>query len=133
MNLLISCDNNFLKPVASMLYSFSKHHKDEQVNVYCASWNGENDPTENLDNILQFCKNIRVIPLQIPNLPQYKNIDCKRWNNIILLRLLAPFYLPDNVERLLYIDGDIIFRNNIKDFYNVMIIIWSILRELTLM
>ena len=41
------------------------------------------------------------------------------WSHEIYYRLFLPEILPDNVDRILYLDTDIIVHNNIDDLYNI--------------
>lgn len=47
----------------------------------------------------------------------FPNIDTKAWNPIILARLLMSRFLPENVNRILYLDCDTIVRNNLNELW----------------
>lgn len=47
------------------------------------------------------------------------NIDSKSWNDSIYFRLIGVDYLLTKVERVLYLDSDIICKNNIIDLVNI--------------
>ncbi len=42
----------------------------------------------------------------------------KKWPTEIYYRIFACFYLPKDIDRILYLDGDIIINGNISELYN---------------
>ena len=52
---------------------------------------------------------------EIDNLPVY----AKRYPVEIYFRLFASLYLPSSVDRVLYLDTDIVVINNLKELYEM--------------
>ena len=48
---------------------------------------------------------------------EYNVLNVGQWNQIMYLKLLTPSLLPDNVDRYLFLDVDIIINSNIIDLY----------------
>lgn len=57
--------------------------------------------------------------LELGELTEYLDFsfDTNGWNSIVLVRLLLDRYLPENVERVLYLDGDTIATDSLKELW----------------
>ena len=116
MNILVTACETFLIPVKVMLYSLSRYHEDLKIYIIYNS----------------------LTTQQIKELKQYVNQKCKAqlypvfadgyFNKVALseqyrtselyFRLLAPYILPQELDRVLYMDADMIVNTSLKDFYN---------------
>lgn len=117
MNVLVTCNENYLPPLKTMLWSLFKTNRREQFMIYFM----HNKMAENrLEELNLFIKK---------NGQEFYPIDCSdlfeedatvnRYYSIeMYYRLLAPFILPDEVDRILYLDPDIINLNPVSNFYN---------------
>mgnify|MGYP001074755902 CR=1 FL=1 len=45
--------------------------------------------------------------------------NIKKWNSIMYLKLFMPLLLPSTLNRVLFLDGDIIINSDIKDLYGM--------------
>ena len=120
MYIVISCDNNWIKQTATMLYSLSKHSTTSN-HFFFLSWRGEMIPKHNLDFLGKYIgKNDTLQLLCIEKNSVLSSRVQGRWGDSTALRLICPYYLPDYVDKYLYIDGDIIFKKSIEDFYSLL-------------
>ena len=119
MNILVSSDKNYLDITATMLYSLYIHNK-EKINVWFLNKSISHIDKEKFTNYLyEKCK-IKVFFIDIDEsifnsltTPLYiKHISIETY-----FRLIAQFLLPPNVERILWLDSDIIVKGSLKDFY----------------
>lgn len=117
INILISIDNNYVEQAIDMMYSLSIYNENF-LNVYLI-YNDLSD--ESINKIAQFLTANNIGKLK----PYYFDIDefdfpiYKEYISITTyLRLFAPFIISDDIDRLLYLDCDIICRGEIIDFYN---------------
>ena len=119
MNILIACNEKYLDLSKYMLYSLSLYNND--LNIYLIH--------ENLDENMIFEFYSFINRYNIGNLSIIKfdssMIDLPLKNDEITghitkeayFRLYAPFFLPSDLDRILYLDCDIICVDNIDDFY----------------
>ena len=118
MNILVGADDKYIKPCATTLLSLKKTSRTPN-NIYFMMWEGSeisNDNIKIIKNSLKKDDTFNIIKL--PYIEQIKCIDCGRFGASILMRVVALFFLPTNIDKILYIDSDIIFKKNIIDFYN---------------
>lgn len=117
MNILICIDNKFVMPGIVMLKSLI-HNNDDNIVVYIMYSDLNNKSIQELktfsvENNRLKLKFIEVIEDRILKM----KTSSKRWPKEVLFRLLAGTMIDDDIDRLLYLDADIIINNNIRDFY----------------
>ena len=118
MNILISIDDNYVRYAINLVDSISQNNS-EILNVFLIHDNYLSDYSINLlkkhieDNSIGVLNTIyfSVDSINLPN-----NIDYISTN--AYYRLFAPFLLPKDVKRILYLDSDIICNGSIEELYN---------------
>ena len=118
MNILISIDDNYVRYAVNLVDSISQNNS-EKLNVFLIHDNYLSDYSINLlkkhieDNSIGVLNTIyfSVDSINLPN-----NIDYIPTN--AYYRLFAPFLLPKDVKRILYLDSDIICNGSIEELYN---------------
>lgn len=116
MNVLISSDSRYLNKYKTMLYSFKKHNSDFTVyflNKSIHSWKMQRFKRYLNKKIGCNCVEIKMNNELYENAP----ITIKRFSVEAYSRLFAQFYLPDDIDRILYLDGDIVCNRNIEEIY----------------
>lgn len=118
MNILISVNSNYLDKAKTMLYSVYVNTK-ECITVYLLNHSLLNDELIEFNNFLhKKCKAklsvIDVKKTELDNLP----IGDLNFSIEMYYRLLAQFFLPEKLDRILWLDADIIVLKDIKEFYN---------------
>ena len=120
MNILISIDSNYIIPVKVMLKSLSLSIKSN-FKVFLLYSKLKEKEVDDLDD---FCQNKCNAEMQAIY------IDCKQmfgggglhlpgwFSEEIYFRLIAPFVLPDSIERILWIDADAIVKKSLFELYN---------------
>ena len=115
MNILISINDSYINQAKIMLSSLKLHNKDN-INIFLL-YNNISD--NNLNDLSNFIVN------NIGNFyPIYFNEQIDVPINIdhitieTYFRLYAPYILPNNIDRILYLDCDLIVIDNISNFYN---------------
>jgi len=114
MNILVAVNSAYLLPLLVMLESLFDHN--ENLAVYLLYSDLQDVELKQLDNYIS-SKNAVLFPLKIESdtfagAPTLKYISKETY-----YRLLAAEILPDTVERLLWLDADIIVAKNIETFY----------------
>ena len=115
MNILISVCEEFLKPAKIMLYSLSKYHDDLNVYLLYGSLS-----EESIDEFKSFLADkCHTTLFSIQALGFFKNVPLSEQYSKpeIYFRLLAPYILPESIDRILYLDADIIINGSLLDFY----------------
>lgn len=120
MNILVSSDKNYLDITATMLYSVYLYNKEE-LNVWFLNKSVSQVDKEKFTKYLYNKCNIKVFFIDIKDsfldsfsTPLYiKHISIETY-----FRLIAQFLLPSNIERILWLDSDIIIKGNLFDFYH---------------
>lgn len=116
MNFLLSANNLYILPVTVCITSILENHKNEKVSVYIF----QNDFTEKNKDTLnelgeKYQQNIFIIKIQDYF---YNQVAVLRWSKETYYRLLINEFLPKDLDRILYLDCDIIVNKNIERFYN---------------
>ena len=118
MNILISIDDNYVKYAINLFESIKKNN-NEYLRVFLIHDNSlSNNSINELKGYFEE-KDIGELNTIFFNgesikLPKY--IDYISINTYY--RLFAPYLLPEDVDRILYLDSDIICNGNIMDLYN---------------
>ena len=116
MNIVVSSNENYIKPLEVMLLSLFKYNRGCNIfllysDITCKSLN-------KLENIIQLNKGTFNPILVNKNLFE-KSPDIGRISKEAYYRLLVTELLPQNVNRALYLDTDILIRGNLQDLYNM--------------
>ena len=119
MNILVSSNKKYLKPLEVMLYSLSKNTTSKEIKVYFVNAT-LNEKT--IRSFKDFFKNIKNISLQVINvnkeifkdLPLIEHISLETYSRLLLIDLI-----PKEIDKILWLDADIVINQNIDDFYNI--------------
>ena len=117
MNILISVNEKFFTPVEVLLKSISINVK-EQIDVYFMYHSLPKSYVEKLDKFCSEKCGAKFHPVYIEtnffdDLPIEEKYSVETW-----FRLVAPFILPSEVERILWLDADMIVNKDLTSFYN---------------
>lgn len=117
INILISINDNYVECAIDTFRSISFYNKDF-FNIYLIY---DNLSEESIDKLQNFIKenNIGKLYLYFYDFKDYSfNINIKHISRETYFRLYAPYILPKSIDKILYIDVDIICRGSIKELYN---------------
>lgn len=121
MNVFYAFDNNFLPQSATSICSLCENNKDiEKINIYIASYRITDDNKLKLKELVtSYGRNIEIIELN--NLDNYFDFefDSSGWPPVTLARLLIDKLVPQEVDKILYLDSDVIVRRNLKKLWNL--------------
>lgn len=116
MNILVTFNKNYLPYFISLMRSINDSNKND-INYYIFS----NDIT--LNDIYLYkdyiYENNQFYIINIPNKVFKDAPISKRYPLEMYYRLLASEFLPKNIERILYLDPDIIVKGNLNSLYNL--------------
>ena len=119
MNIFTQGDNNFTEGIETLIVSLCVNNTFEQHHFFIME---TNISEKNKGRILSLQKKYKVVITFIkPKGTEFKDpifTSMPRYNYEGMLRLLMHEYLPNNIDRVLYLDSDIIVMGNLKDYYN---------------
>lgn len=116
MNILVTLNSNYLKVLVVMLKSLAVSNNHKKFDVYVMN----NSLTEEDINYLKenTLKNINIIDLKVDDNELDKAPVTKRYPKEMYYRILAAYYLPKKVDKILYLDPDLVVINKIDKLYN---------------
>lgn len=119
MNILISVNDNFIKQVKTMLFSLCQN-VGESMNVYHLSITISDEGKKDLRDFVEkrlggYFISVDVEESFLKELP----LNSDRFSVETYSRIVAQYVLPDNIERILWLDADMIVCKNIDEFYNI--------------
>lgn len=117
MNLLFSIDNHYFKQLLTTLLSIKLNTVRQRIDVYVI-FDEDFKYEESLGTAIHF-NHMHFHPIKIHK-DDFKDAPTtNRYPRTIYYRLLAYKYLPRNLDRILYLDADILCINDLSRLYNL--------------
>ncbi len=122
MNVLISLNDNYVKYYSVMLESLFENNSSERIVIYIIK---DKYPSASgirrLNKIVERFENgiLKLVNIEKGLLDRFKKFNLCEWPMEAYFRLFAPWILDESVERILYLDGDIIVNKDILPFYHM--------------
>ncbi len=117
INVLITVDDNYIDYCYNLFFSLKKNNKS-LFNIYLVYSNLNDD---NINEFVSFINEKKIGKVK-PILFELSNYDFPINSDYIsktaYIRLFAPLLIEDKIDRLLYLDPDIICGKSIEEFYN---------------
>lgn len=113
MNILITSDSKYLKQILVLLKSIELNNIGKH-NVYLMYRESEKMI---LSGVNKDVFNINYIEVDDKYLDEYPQLE-KRYPVEIYYKLIAHLHLPKDIDRILYLDPDIVVKGDISEFYN---------------
>lgn len=117
MNILVTLNSNYLKVLVVMLKSLAHSNKYKKFDVYVMNDSLTKKDIEYLKE--NSFKNINIIDLKVSDKEFNKSPVTKRYPKEMYYRILAAYYLPKKVDKILYLDPDLVVINKIDKLYNI--------------
>lgn len=117
MNILISVNSNYVDKAQTMLFSL-RMHTNEDVTVFLLNHSLNESEVQQFEKYLTSkCKmSLAVIDMSETALDQLP-LGNLHFSIEMYYRILAQFVLPDTVDRILWLDADIVLLNDPSEFY----------------
>jgi len=115
MHILFSCNSHYVMPLSVCLTSLLEHNTKNDIHVYLL----HSDVTEAQQKIIKnlvekYHQKISIIHV---NDTYFAEAPALRWSKETYYRLLLGELLPENLDRLLYLDVDIIIQKPLEELY----------------
>ena len=120
MNIVYTVDNKFVPQLATGICSICENNKEEDVCFYVVSKGITDDKKDALTRYVEkYGKKICIIELS--NVKDYIDFDfdTSSWNDIVLARLFFDRLLPNDVDKIIYLDGDTMVRGSLHDLWSI--------------
>lgn len=120
MNILVTVDKNYIAHLEVMLFSLRKHHRNHEINVYLLYEKISQEALDILSDNLALCDiYLHTIKIQGEFFDEFPISD--RYPLTMYYRLLAAQFLPIDMDRILYLDPDIVIINSLDELYHMEI------------
>ena len=119
MNVLYTCDDNYVWIMGISVISLFKNNQHiDELTVYLLGENISNENRKLLQNIAKkYQREICII--DVPQLDIPETLVSARWPLSAFTRLFSAQMLPDNIERILYLDCDTIVVSDISELEEI--------------
>jgi lipopolysaccharide biosynthesis glycosyltransferase len=101
-----------------MLNSLCDNNREENINVYCLHSSLSEDDKCYINGHIKF-DNVKINYIEIDRNYFINAPVVKRYPSEVYYRLVAYEFLPQDVDKILYLDVDIIVNKNLQDLYNL--------------
>ena len=119
MNILITINQKYISQLQVLLKSIECSNPEEKFNIFIlhkSLTKADEEKIESKVDLKRFKINLIEVPKsEIDHFPVYE----KRYPVEIYFRIFAAKYLPKDIDRILYLDTDIIVLNDLKQLYNM--------------
>ncbi|NYB75313.1 glycosyltransferase family 8 protein [Sedimentibacter hydroxybenzoicus DSM 7310] len=118
MNILVTLNSNYIEQLIVMLTSLIKSDDNEKFEVYIVHSSLDEDDLILIVNsvCIDRCK---ITDVKIPEGMFDEAPVTYRYPKEMYYRIFAAQYLPESVDRILYLDPDIVIINRISGLYNM--------------
>jgi lipopolysaccharide biosynthesis glycosyltransferase len=117
INILFSCDSNYVMPLCVCLTSIFDNNTNNKINIYLLHSGLSEIEEKNINNVAtKYNQTINLIHVQKS---YFSDAPALRWSKETYYRLLINELIPKNIDRLLYLDVDIIVNKPLNDLYNL--------------
>lgn len=116
MNLLFTLNENYLEPLFTSLRSIFRSNDKEKMTIYLMH---QNIPHNRIIEVNDFVtgNGHTFFPIDCKKLFSEEAVVNRYYSIEMYYRLLAPFVLPLEIDRVLYLDPDIINLRSFSSFY----------------
>ena len=119
INIALCFDNNFVRQAGVLIKSIICSNPENQITFYCVS---DSISQENKASLEIVCENSNAkVDFRSLDITKMSNFPVRKRDHISLAtyyRLLLPLILPEELDRVLYLDCDMICVDDLSEFYN---------------
>jgi len=115
-NILVNINKNFVKYFLAMINSLAINNENSKFDVYIMHSNLDDSDKEIIKTHIK--ENVNPIYIKMDNSLFKGAPKVKRYPYEIYYRIFAPIMLPETVDKILYLDSDMIVHKNIDELYN---------------
>ena len=117
MNILVTINAQYINQLNILLNSIQRSNKEEEFDIYILNRDLNKKQIEEIKKRLDTEKfhinDIKIKEEEINDLPVYE----QRYPSEIYFRIFAAKYLPNDIDRVLYLDADTLVINKLNELY----------------
>lgn len=114
-NVVIVADDGYIQHSAVMLCSLFESNKDKRFRIFLFTTDISKENESRLTELISKYSN--ELDIKRILLDGISDLPVGMWTTFMYLKLFMPLELPANVERCLFLDGDMIIHDNIDTLY----------------
>lgn len=123
MNVVCCTDHNYVMPTGIMICSVCANHTNYEVtfHVICSEDVTDDDKMDLINITQQYHHSICFYPVEIEVPHSFtinKSVQPKHITIAAYYRLFLVEILPSHIDKVLYLDSDVIVRHSLQDMYN---------------
>lgn len=121
MNILISINKAYLDVACTLIYSILTN-STRNLSLFVVSDDlNESDFEYIVDKMFEFKDRLHMngVRVDCANFDVINTVDAKRWPMTVYYRIIALFELPDQLDRILYLDADMIVDGDLSALYTL--------------
>lgn len=115
-HILVTLDRNYLKVLSVMLYSLSQSDPEGVYTVYVVNNTLTEEDFASLSALLP---RTELVNVQVPEDLLQNTPVSDRYPTEMYYRLFAARYLPQQLERILYLDPDLVVLHSLRSLYQI--------------
>lgn len=120
MDIVTSFNHNFVMPAGVMIYSVCANNRDAEINFHLLV--NEDVTVQDRKDLMETIAGFNnkklffylVDDTIVGTLPPVS----KQWNMVVYYRFFIANYLPNTINKVLYLDSDVIIRNSLETLWN---------------
>ena len=117
INILVTLNSNYLKPLRVMLFSLFKNNKGEDITIYVVHTSLKEAEIAALDKFVAALGG-RLESIRVPEDFFGDAPVLLHYTKEMYFRLLAHKLLPEDLNKILYLDPDILVLNPLRELYD---------------
>jgi lipopolysaccharide biosynthesis glycosyltransferase len=118
INILVTLDKNYLYPLKIMLVSLFINNSKDIFDIYVMNESLTNNDFKEISKLSKKFKS-KVINLKVKSADFQNAPVLLHYTKAMYFRLLAHHYLPKSLDKIIYLDPDILVLNSVKDLYEL--------------
>jgi len=121
MNLMIVTNSAYLKPTYIMLFSLFAQHPQRKMDIYLPYEDIKETELIKLTEFVETFPQKRIYPLYVGNVFKTKVKSRNGINVETYYRILGIDLLPDTIDRILYLDVDMVIKGSLESLYDTQL------------
>lgn len=117
MNIMIVTNSAYLAPAHVMLYSLFQQHKEDKIDIYLPYEDLTEQELEELECFVSSFGENKLFPLYVGDDFKRKVKPRNGFNLEIYYRILGIDLLPRDMDRILYLDVDMVIKGSLHKLY----------------
>ena len=117
MNILVTLNKSYIKPLCVMLHSLLRSNPDTDFDVYVMNKTFDDEDYKYIDYVLNNEK-ITLHDIKVDDSALNGAPVTDRYPLEMYYRIFAARFLPEELDKILYLDPDLVVIKNIESLYN---------------